>query len=190
MKKQIRLHAENDAKRIVFLSLFLLLGIVFGFALAGVMPADECAILQEYVLQRRQSLADGLGRDTAETIWSYFRTPVLLVVLSYCSVAVVPILLLCMAQAFFLSFTVACFTCSLGGEGFLLSLGMLVFRCLFLLPATLYLSGAAIKASFAQEECGRAVFWRCTLYTVGFLFLGIFLELAVSPVLLQYLFAN
>lgn len=191
MNKQLRIQAENDTRRVLLLSLFLLLGLLAGSMLAGTLPEEERTILQEYILARRESMASGqVSSDIPQTLWAYYRTAVLLSLLSFSTAAVVPVLFLCTARSFCLAYTVGAFTTALGREGLLLALATLGFRCLFTLPATLYLAGATVKAALQPGAESRAVFGKRALYAALYLCLGAVLELTVSPLLLRLFFSD
>lgn len=188
MKKQLLFRGQSDRKRTVLLSVFLLFGIGMGLLLAGQLSMEEIEALREYVVHRRDTLCEGTWYDHGvETLWLYFRGPLLLILMR-CHVAMVPLVLaLCTARAMELSFAVSTFAAAMGREGLLLSLGLLGIRCLFTLPLTLYLAGGVIKAAVEPTADNRAMLWRRALCSAVYLLIGAVLEMTVSPLLLRYI---
>lgn len=189
VKKHLRIDAEKSVRRTLLLAAFLLLGMVLAFALAGTLPQEELQYLQDYVARRRESLIFVSGSGGVwQILWEYLRYIVLLAAVGYCTANPVPILLLCTAQGFSLSFAVAAFVQAMGWEGLLLALSTLGLRCLVSLPLSIYLAGVLLEQALGQKRDPKHLL-RSSCLCLILALLGAVCEVFLCPVLLRYFFA-
>lgn len=185
----------------LLLALFFLFGIVLGQAVLGWVPdatgEDLRRYLQDFLLLEQdpqRSLATALV-----TLALYLRGPLLAFLLGFSSLGIILIPLGAMAFAFFLSFSVCCFTASFGAEGVALALAFFGLRSLVTLPCFFLAAIPAMEHSrslagvlLAQGRRVRsdtmdAAFWRRSGGILLALVLGACLELLWTPWLLQTL---
>ena len=154
--------------------------------------AEVEAYLAEYV---------SLGRfPLPETIISafilYFRYPLIAFLLGFSSAGIILLPLTGAVFGFFLSFSVCCFTAVFGAKGVLLALAVFGFRCLLTIPCFFLLaipsmeSAGALAAVWKRGRRAAPViygkeYWIRMVAVAVVLIFGVFLELIISPRLLE-----
>ena len=193
--------AESSLFRVIFLALFFLLGVVFGQVLAHHIPksaAEELACyLQDYL--RLGSAGAVTPEVLCSTVFIYFRYPMLAFLLGFASIGFLLLPFVTLGFGLFLSFSVNCFTASLGVKGILLSLIVFGFRCLMTLPCYFLLAIPAWSASMDLAVLSRGkerrrgtvgyhqTDWIRLGVCIAALTFGMVLDLFLSPSLLRLL---
>lgn len=133
----------------LLLAAFVVLGVFCGYALA-------CSSVQRTGEELRRYFGDYLAlgaqrslslRTLGETLSCYFRAPLLVFLLGFASVGTFLIPLVCAFQGFLLTFSLLCFSLSLGRESFPLLLALFGLRLAVVLPCTLVLGASALEKS-------------------------------------------
>lgn len=178
-------------------ALFLLIGIVSGYACAGRFALGSGAELRTFL---DGSLTGPAARPMsfdliAETLVCYFRAPFFAFLLGFASIGVVCLPLLFAAQGFVLSFSLVSFAVAFGRDGFLFLIALFAVRLLFVLPCTFLLGSASMERSYALALLslggkrtrpvvyGAAYWYRCFACCVCLL-IGSALELWLVPLML------
>jgi len=165
--------------------------------MSGRVPDTTGYELNDY-LHRFIQLEDGISyKALISAFVLYFRYPLIAVLLGFSSVGVILLPLVTVTFAFFLSFSVCCFTAVFGSNGVLLALAVFGIRCLITLPCYFLLaesawetSAALALASFGRGRravpihYGRVYVIRFAICT-AVLLAGVCLELFTSGWLLQ-----
>lgn len=129
--------------RLLTLCAFFAVGIIAGQVIqytVGIDGATElAAYLRGYAGMITQQDAT-VSSSAVRVFITYFRGPLLLLLLGFCTFGAVAIPLVCALQGFTLSFAVACFSASLGYEGVLLSLAAFGLRGVVTLPCSLIIA--------------------------------------------------
>ena len=125
---------------------FFAAGAILGFALHGVVTPEDNQGLREYVLQYAGLTAEKKIAPVSllSAAGTYFRYPLLVILLGQAAVGIVLIPLLCLFQGCSLAFSVACFASALGRGGVLLALVAFGLRWLLLLPCMFLLAAEYI----------------------------------------------
>ncbi len=179
--------------RSLLLALFLLLGVLSGYAVSGRYAAcgDELRVYFDECVAR--SAAPDLNVETVvRTLVCYFRASLAAFLLGFSSVGVLCLPLLFAAQGFVLSFSLFSFAEAIGRGGFFLLGALFATRMLFVLPCTFLLGVAAMERSWAllslvggkRVQIAPAGFYRFTVCCVCLL-LGCVLELWLVPLVLR-----
>lgn len=187
--------------RSLLLSLFLLLGVLAGYALAGQTAAEGSDELRRYLdACLAQSAALPLSAGTVlRTVFCYYRAAVLAFLLGFSLIGVVGVPLLFAAQGLVLSFSLFTFAAAIGREAFLLLPALFALRLAFVLPCTFLLGTAAwdkarslASLSFGGGKRIRPVvygsaYWYRFFACCVCLLIGSALELLLVPPLLAHL---
>lgn len=182
---------------------FFVVGAVLGFVLHGMVTPTDDSGLREYVLQYAGLAAQ--QEDTPASLLSaaltYFRYPLLLMLLGQITAGLALIPVLCIFQGCSLAFSVACFASALGRGGVLLALAAFGMRYLVLLPCTFllaadYLNGAQRHLTartgkrakkdktYISRHYGRLALCFCLLL------LGVIAELTIVPILFRLILSQ
>lgn len=137
--------------RLLTLCAFFAVGIIAGQAVQYAAEADSSMELDTYLrgyagMIMQQDPASSALRVAAV----YFREPVLLLLLGFCTFGAVVIPLVCATQGFLLSFAAASFSSVLGKSGFLLSLAAFGVRGAITLPCTLLVAQWAFDKTICR----------------------------------------
>lgn len=138
---------------------FFAAGAVLGFALHGVVTPEDNEGLRDYVLRYAELSAENelAPASLLGVAGTYFRYPLLMVLLGQAAVGIVLIPVLCLFQGCSLAFSVACFASALGRNGVLLALAAFGLRWLLLLPCMLLLAAEYIgtqRTLFSRKNKG------------------------------------
>ena len=182
-------------KRLLALALCFLAGLLLGQVVAGRLAPETAQELRTYLngFFSLENHSEAAGQTALSTLAVYFRYPLLAALLGFASVGVVLLPVLTAAFAFFLSFSVCCFTAAFGPDGVLLALAVFGLRCAVTLPCYLALAAPALRNAAALAALslggggrgappvyGRSWWLRCGI-VAAVLILGIGLELALCP---------
>lgn len=172
--------------RLPALCVFFALGTLLGNVAAQLIGADKdlAAYLQEII---------SAGVSGAVSLFSvvaaYFRYPLIILLLGYCSFGIAAIPLLLAVQGFTLSFAAATLAVSLGRQGVLLALASFGLRSMVTTLCTLLLALWALEKAGGSTEkkdgLGGNIVALCFLVST----LGVILELTVVPKLFSFALA-
>ena len=132
--------SSSHPLRLLTLCAFFAVGIIAGQIMQYMVGVDGSTELATYLrgyagmITQQEALAPS---SALQVVIIYFRGPLLLFLLGFCTFGAVAIPLVCALQGFILSFAVACFSASLGYEGVLLSLAAFGLRGAVTLPCSL-----------------------------------------------------
>lgn len=185
---------------LVLFSAAYILGVVGGIfsGKASGVNTEISSYLQKYA----QALASGSSITAASilgVVAAYYRMPCAAFLLGWVRHSVYFFCGLFMAEGFFLSYAVTCFSIALGRDGVLISVCVLGVRALFVLPCALYLAvlskgRSAGRSSRTTVRGRRAVqerTFRFLFLIPAILVLGVLCELTFVPRLaafaLQYI---
>ena len=137
--------------RALLLALFLLLGVLAGYVLAGRCAEETGGELRRYLEAYLASRAPAaLTFETAaRTLACFMRASVMAFLLGFASIGMLGLPLLFAAQGLTLSFSLFSFAAAMGREGFALLPALFLIRLLFVLPCTFLLGTAALDKSRA-----------------------------------------
>ena len=185
--------ADAIPPRTLLLALFLLLGVLLGYAVSA-----RCGVgndeLRAYFdgCAARVTVSPPDMETALRTAVCFFRASVAAFLLGFSPLGVVCLPLLFAAQGFVLSFSLFSFAEALGQVGFLLLLAMFALRLLFVLPCTFVLGDAAMERAWTLSALLRGKRVRpvsAGLYRFAVccacLLLGCALELWLVPLLLR-----
>ncbi|MBE6971045.1 MAG: hypothetical protein E7446_02865 [Ruminococcaceae bacterium] len=140
---------------------FFLFGAMLGRIASGAVTQENVQQLHTYLLhygQITQQPSDVIV-SCLSLLMAYYRYPLLVFLLGFCTVGIVLIPAVCMSQGFFLSFSIQCFAKAFGKSGVALALSALGVRCLFTVPCTLFLglwaAADSIQRMKHQKTIGR-----------------------------------
>ena len=170
-----------EFRRIMVLSLFCTLGIIFGTITARHLTTQSASELRAYLtayINLQDKSPDGTAMLRAFSV--YFRGCLWLFLLSFCTIGIYIVLLSCAVQSFGLAFSVASFFCCFD-DAIAMVLSLFALRAIVLLPTTLYFGSAAMLSAGCGKASRGISFWRCLGICVCILFLGVILELTVVP---------
>lgn len=179
--------------RSLVLALFLLLGVLAGYAASGLFAPDgEQLRAYFHACVSRITESSFCAETAVRTLLCYFRGSVAAFLLGFSAIGVVCLPLLLAAQGFVLSFSLFSFAEAMGQSGFLLLFVLFTIRLLFVLPCTFMLGVAAMErlwslASLMDGKRIRAVplgLYRFAACCVCLL-LGCALELWLVPIILR-----
>lgn len=191
---------EQKAVSAVQLPHLLLLGVCFfagvilGQGIAFRMPERVYDQLDAYLagflaLERQQ-----FSSAVLSTLMLYIRYPVLAFFLGFASVGIVFLPLISIAFGFFLSFSISCFTASLGEGGIFLALAVLGLRACITVPCFFWVAVPSWARTCGRSAgkgrrsipaaCGKGWWLRLAVVSVILLF-GVCLDLMISPYLLE-----
>lgn len=172
--------------RLVTLCAFFAVGIIAGQCVGAAALQENGSELTEYVQGYigAASVYPVEPVSVLRTFAAYFRVPLLLLLLGFCTFGAVVIPVVCTVQGFLLSFAVGCFASAFGRSGFLLTLAAFGVRSAVLLPCALLIGQWAFERAIcrlqgekAAPTIGRQRVFLCFLL----LLLGALLELTVVP---------
>lgn len=184
----------------LFPAAFFLLGVVAGGVYAGRMPDDVGAELSAY-LHTYLAFAQG-QKVTAGTVcalvWAYTRWSVCAFFCGFTSVGMVLLPLAAAAFGFFSAYAVGCLVAAFGSGGIWAAFALFGLRscvtvpCFFLVAAHAWcLSAALFRVSFGRGHPFSPVYdrswWLSLVWVCVCLFVGICVDLRLSPWLLQVL---
>lgn len=181
----------------MLLSLFLVLGILAGYALSLRFQETAGEELGRYLEAARSGGDSPTAAAALRTLVCYFRSPLSAFLLGFSSIGALLLPLLFSLQGFVLSFSLFSFAGALGREGFGALAALFGIRLLFVLPCTLLLGSAALEKahclallSLGGGKRSRPVsygasYWYRSLLCALCLLLGAALELWLTPVLLS-----
>jgi len=179
----------------VFFFLGILAGIMCACRASAQISEELSAYLSAYLnaVRQRTSSPDVGCSLAAMYIWG----PALAFLLAFTGIGAVLLPLLAAAYGFFPAYAVSCMAASFGRQGVLMAAVFFGLRCLITFPCFFLLAvpswEAAVvrfRASFGRGYPVQADSRRCWLRLIGVcltLCLGIWLDLRLSPVLLQAL---
>ncbi len=159
MQMGVRLKART-AERFTLLTLGLfLLSLLIGLYAGGVLAARQSELvvpeLRRYFdtySAAVQNVTPGL-QTVLQSLFLYFRYPLLVFLLGFASFGVTLIPLLSALLAFSFSYSVCCFVAALGTKGMVLALALLGLRYLLTLPCFLVLGVPALRTSWELTRC-------------------------------------
>ncbi len=203
MRMGVRLKART-AERFTLLTLGLfLLSCLVGLYAGGALALRQSALvvpeLQRYFAAYSAVAKDAPAglRTVLQSVFLYFRYPVLVFLLGFASFGMVLIPPITSVLAFSFSYAVCCFVAALGTEGVTLALALLGLRYLLTLPCCLVLAVPALRTSWELTRCtfgrgarrggklfDRAYLWRFLLVS-AVLAAGVLLDLWLTPWLLE-----
>lgn len=166
------------------------LGLLWGRCAALRVPQEALMELEAYLLEFIRLERLPLPETVFSTVMLYFRYPVLAFLLGFTSVGVFFLPLTGMAFAFFLSFSVCCFTAVFGSGGVVLAMAVFGFRCAVTVPCFFLLAipsletGLAGRSKKGRASCGKETWLRLATVT-GVLLSGVLIDLIISPHLLH-----
>ena len=170
--------SEIRALRLPALCVLFALGAVFGHVTAQIVGGDSA--LATY-LRGAASAETAATASIFSVLATYFRYPLLALLLGYCSFGAAAIALLLAVQGFTLSFAAASLAASLGRQGVFLALASFGLRSIITVVCTLLIALWVLeKASGSSEKksgTGGNIIALCFLV----LALGVILELTVVP---------
>lgn len=184
--------------RSLLLALFLVSGILWGYAVSGRCAADTGDELREYLSAYASTASEKPFslQPALRTLVCYFRSPVLAFLLGFASIGVAAIPLLLAAQGFVFSFSLFSFAAAVGRYGLIAVASLFAARMLAVLPCTFILASAAMEKSYALAllslgkgkrsspvSYGRAYWYRLACCCVCLL-AGSALELWLAPMFL------
>lgn len=170
---------------------FFLFGLILGRGASGAVSEDDVSQLRIYLLHYAQvapRAADMMASFFA-LLAVYYRYPLLVFLLGFSAAGFFLIPLVCMAQAFFLSFSIHCFARAFGRTGIALALSSLGVRCLVTVPSTLFVALWAMTESLRRMKRQKAFTKQESCWTTqGVLhFLGCVLLLLVGVIVEAFL---
>lgn len=192
MKMRKVLHGAQASRshilRLVTLCAFFAAGIIVGQIAGPAVLRDGGSELTEYL----QSYAGAASQLTAEPVSvlqvfaAYFRVPLLLLLLGFCTFGAVVVPVVCAVQGFLLSFAVSCFAAAFGSGGLALTLAAFGVRAVLLLPCVLMIGQWAFDRTLSRltGEKPSEVSRRPVFVCFALLLLGAVLELSVVPQLI------
>lgn len=172
--------------RLLTLCAFFAVGIVAGQLIGPMALRDSGSELTEYL----HSYAGIAAEITAEPVSvlrvlaAYFRVPLLLLLLGFCTFGAVLIPVVCAVQGFLLSFAVSCFAAAFGSGGLSLTLAAFAVRAAILLPCALVIAQWAFDRTVSRlqgEKAATGGGQRHLFVCFALLLTGAVLELAVVP---------
>ena len=150
--KEHRKPIEKSHAGLLLLCGFFLLGLLSGRFACGAVTEENVQQLRTYLLhysEIAQHPTDVVA-SFISLLSAYYRYPVVIFLLGFTAIGVALIPVVCMAQGFFLSFAIQCFTKAFGKSGVTLALSALGVRCLFTIPCTLFLAICAAASSLQR----------------------------------------
>lgn len=200
----VRCPGETGAIRVRLLTVcfFFAVGAVLGFVLHGVVTPEDDQGLREYILQYAGLTAE--KKITPAVLFSvagsYFRYPLLVILLGQAAIGVVLIPLLCLLQGCSLAFSIACFSSALGRGGVLLAAAAFGLRWLLLLPCLFFLAAEHIgitqrsiparkKTGGKRRESDQQRHLRLTL-CLFVLLVGVIAEAVLLPGIFQFVLSR
>ena len=185
--------------QLILLGFFVAIGAVIGYMVQNTVSADSHTELGEYLRQ----YADYCVNETQEPVsflrilLVYFRYPVCAFCLGFCTIGMYLLPILCMAQGFFLSFSVCCFTSALGRTGVYLAFAAFGLRVMITLPCLLLLAIQAFNRSkrlqnMTHKKKEKSVVQKGTAGLIlpgicaATLLLGAILDMTLLPHLFQW----
>ena len=197
----VRRPGETGEIRVKLLTVcfFFAVGAVLGFALHGVVTSEDDQGLREYILQYAGLAAEKKITPTAlfSVAGSYFRYPLLVILLGQATIGVVLIPLLCLLQGCSLAFSIACFSSALGRSGVLLAVAAFGLRWFLLLPCLFLLAAEHLgitqrativrkRKSGKHQESGQRRHLHLAL-CLFVLLVGVIAESVLLPRIFQFL---
>ena len=191
--KEHRKLIEKSRAGLLLLCGFFLLGLLLGRFACGAVTEENVEQLRTYLLH--YSAITRNPTDAAASFVSllsaYYRYPVLIYLLGFTAIGVALIPAVCMAQGFFLSFSIQCFAKAFGKSGVTLALSALGVRCLFTVPCTLFFAMCAASRSLQRLSDNKGLRKQsgqknisCVLRLLGcflLLLIGVIIELLLVP---------
>lgn len=176
-----RSNTHPEFRRILLLSIFCALGILFGCLAVQYVSLRAVSQLTSYLeayIKLQQS------KPTFSTFFFaiavYFRYVLLLFLFSFSPLGIYAIPLICGIQGFGLSFAITLFVrCT--EERLLPVIALFTLRCVFVLPTMLYCGSAAILASGGGKESHGKKFWKRFGICVCILLFGVIVETFIVP---------
>lgn len=170
--------SELRALRLPALCVLFALGAVLGHVTAQIVGGD--IVLATYL----QDVA--LGETTVtvsilSVLVTYFRYPLLALLLGYCSFGAAAIALLLSVQGFTLSFAAASLSASLGRQGVLLAMASFGLRSIITVVCTLLISLWTLEKASGSSEKKTETGGNFIALSFMLLVLGVILELTVVP---------
>lgn len=191
--KKHRKPIEKSRAELLLLCGFFLLGLLLGRLACGLVTEENIDQLRAYLLhysEIAQNPTDAVA-SFVSLFRTYYRYPVVIYLLGFTAAGVALIPVVCMAQGFFLSFSIQCFAKAFGRNGVTLALSAMGVRCLFTVPCTLFLAMCA--AANALQRLGDNKGLRgqsgqkninCVMRLLGcflLLLIGVIIELLLVP---------
>lgn len=180
-KIAVRRQPHTEFRRIVLLSVFCVLGILFGCIAVRYVSTAAVSQLTSYLdtyIKLRNT-----GADLSSffiSIIVYFRYILLLFLFSFSPVGVYFIPLVCLIQGFGLSFATTMFVRCVG-KRILTLFSLFGLRCIFILPAMLCCGSAAILSASHGKESRDKEFWSRFCICTFALLIGAVLESFIVP---------
>lgn len=152
MKRMQALHStkrQGQAPPTLLFCLAFGLGGLLAFALASSLPESGNATLSAYIGDFVGSLREGALQKTSlgSAIFTVFRWPVLILLLSFTSFGVLGVPLVLFCRGFLFTFCVCAFAQVMGRQGVLFALSLLGVESLLSIPALFVLATVAYARS-------------------------------------------
>lgn len=198
-KNFFRAEERNCLPALLLISFFFLFGVLLGQVFANRTPDSVISEIKRYLADYicLCGVRDFSSEAFFSTLWSYFRYPLLSLLLGFSSVGVLFLPCISVVFGFLLSYSVSCFVASFGTFGVFFSLAVFGLRCFVTLPcflisavysfrSSLVLAGAAFGRSrrTASIHLGRGYF-KLFSVLVMILVISVCVESFFSPLLLR-----
>lgn len=173
-----RLHKVQGV-RLPALCLSFLMGVLLGYVGARFLGFDS--ELASYLLSiaSLDPLDDVVKPSVLQILAAYFRYPLLVLLLGYCSCGVVAVSFLLLLQGFTFAFATASLTASLGLTGAFLALASFGVRFSITVVSTLFLARCLFERSESSNEKSKSK--KSIALCFLLLVFGIILEFTVVP---------
>ncbi|MBQ2738889.1 MAG: hypothetical protein IJF36_01545 [Oscillibacter sp.] len=181
-------------RRLLLLSGLFLLGIVLGRSMALRVSEAALAEVESYLMEYFLLEEVSLSETVLSTLFLYFRYPLAAFLLGFVPIGAILLPLTGLLFAFFLSFSVCCYTAVFGAGGVLLALAMFGLRCILTIPCFFLLAVPALgeaEGLMVTGKRGKRVVdekkacWLRLTAAIGVLFMGALADLMISPRLLK-----
>ena len=174
--------------RLLMLCAFFAVGIIVGQVIQYAVGSDGNTELAAYLRGYAGMIAEQetvVSSSAIQVAIAYFRGPLLLFLLGFCTFGAVAIPLVCGMQGFILSYAVACFAATLGYQGVPLSLAAFGLRGVVTLPCSLIIAQWALDKTIQRLKgepfAGSAAQRRRLTACFFILALGAILEIILVP---------
>ena len=181
---------------LVFLAALFFLGLLLGRSAALRVPESTLLELESYLKEFLTLERSPLSETFFPTVILYARYPLMAFFFGFTWAGVVLLPLAGMVFAFFLSFSVCCFTAVFGSGGVLLALAVFGLRCVLTVPCFFLLAVSSLERSCALALAGKhgrraekvsegKRRWLHLAAAAAVLSAGVLMELLLAPHLLR-----
>ena len=189
-KIAVRRQPHTEFRRIVLLSVFCVLGILFGCIAVRYVSTTAVKQLTSYLDAYIKLRNTGVDLSLFfSSIVVYFRCILLLFLFSFSSVGVYFIPLVCLIQGFGLSFATTMFVRCVG-KRILTLISLFGLRCILILPVMLGCGSAAILSASRGKESRGKEFWSRFGICTFVLLIGAVLESFIVPNIFSAAYAS